>query len=164
MLSDAIALCAVQSFDIPTAVDPSYIISLIRKLLPSTQPNSPGFKRADVFESNVTSISNSGENNAVLPDVMMEEISTTEPSTKIIIPDGSHGDAIRSHEDADEGLSHRKEESDASDNPEEDVWEKYGCLLWDLASSQSHSELMVYELPLEGLYSLECLISFLDFS
>ncbi|KAI4304716.1 hypothetical protein MLD38_040191 [Melastoma candidum] len=141
-----------ESFDIPTAVDPSYVISLIRKLVPSTQPSNSGFERVDVSESNVTSISKNAENNtAVLRDVTMEEISTTGPSTKSsIIADGNDGDSIYSHEEAAEGLSCRKEESNAPDN-QGDVWEKCGCMLWDLASSQNHAELMVENLVLEVL-------------
>ena len=27
----------------------------------------------------------------------------------------------------------------------EDAWEEYGCILWDLAASKTHAELMVYQ-------------------
>ncbi|XP_029129860.1 protein saal1 isoform X2 [Cajanus cajan] len=34
---------------------------------------------------------------------------------------------------------------------EEDAWEEYGCILWDLAASKTHAELMVENLILEVL-------------
>lgn len=63
----------VQFFDLSTTVDPSYIISLIRKLLPS---------------SSSASHTHSGD--------------------------------------------------------EEEAWEESGCILWDLAASKTHAQLMVY--------------------
>lgn len=45
----------------------------------------------------------------------------------------------------DEDSRHKLEQPNIS--AEEEVWEEYGCILWDLAASRTHAELMVLELP-----------------
>lgn len=41
----------------------------------------------------------------------------------------------------------------------EEVWEGYGCILWDLAASQTHAELMV---PVIASYFFKCYLVYFD--
>ncbi|KAJ0963227.1 hypothetical protein J5N97_028349 [Dioscorea zingiberensis] len=87
-----------ESFDVSTTIDPSYIISLIRQLLPCDK----------------------GEKNDQKGCLKEERA------------DGSV--------------------DEQTGTPEvDDPWEEYGCILWDLAASKSHAELMVNNLIIDVL-------------
>lgn len=47
---------------------------------------------------------------------------------------------------------------------EEEVWEEYGCVLWDLATSRTHAELMVLKLLLFARVSSSVACFLFDFS
>ncbi|KAK9078512.1 hypothetical protein SSX86_002569 [Deinandra increscens subsp. villosa] len=88
-----------ELFDISTTVDPSYVISLIRKLLPPT-------------------LNPTNDN---------------------------HLEEHKCHEIMDDGKSSDQEKHAVGN----DSWEEYGCILWDLATSTTHAQLMVQNLVLE---------------
>ncbi|XP_050947748.1 uncharacterized protein LOC103497988 isoform X2 [Cucumis melo] len=110
-----------ELFDISTTVDPSYIISLIRKLLPLNASNTR----------------NSCENGHDGGDTSVNKMDE----------DGSG--KLADKEGEDEGACLKSEQLISS--PEEKVWEEYGCILWDLSASRSQAELMVQNLVLEVL-------------
>ena len=134
----------VQLFDISTTVDPSYIISLIRKLLPtdaSNDNNSLGFDacvargqvvNTDHVEGSAASLSGNGVLNSL--DTKSEGMDIVEDC----------GNARQEGED--------EESCHGFDRPGfsagEEVWEECGCILWDLAASKANAELMVLKFPL----------------
>lgn len=131
-----------ELFDISTTVDPSYIISLIRKLLPtdaSNDGNSQGFDacvaRSDHVEGSAASVSGNGVLNS--SDNKAEGMDIVEDC----------GNARQGGED--------EESCHGFDRPGilagEEVWEECGCILWDLAASKANAELMVQNLILEVL-------------
>lgn len=136
-----------ELFDISTTVDPSYIISLIRKLLPSNASNlrnSYGIRDDD----GNASVTNMDESDAYLSgDQVLSSSGTVNECQGIEIADGS--DKLADREGEDEGACPRSEQRISSS--EENVWEEYGCILWDLSASKSHAELMVQNLVLEVL-------------
>ncbi|XP_071734901.1 uncharacterized protein [Rutidosis leptorrhynchoides] len=95
---------ADELFDISTTVDPSYVISLIRKLLPPTM--------------NPTSASLLSQTNGI---------------NKCETTDDNNDD----------------EEKHVGPLVGDDAWEEHGCVLWDLATSRTHAELMVQNLVLD---------------
>lgn len=130
-----------EVFDISTTVDPSYIISLIRKLLPlnaSNMRNSYGNEDAGCD----TSVTNIDEGDQVL-----SSSGTVSKCLGIEIADGS--DKLDDKKGEDEGACPKSEQLISSS--EEKVWEECGCILWDLSASKSHAELMVQNLVLEVL-------------
>jgi hypothetical protein len=129
----------MQLFDISTTVDPSYIISLIRKLLPtdaSNDGNSQGFDacvaRSDHVEGSAASVSGNGVLNS--SDNKAEGMDIVEDC----------GNARQGGED--------EESCHGFDRPGilagEEVWEECGCILWDLAASKANAELMVLKFSL----------------
>lgn len=125
----------LQLFDISTTVDPSYIISLIRKLLP---PNGSNLRNSygngdDDGDASVTKMDESDAGDEVL-----SSSGTVSKSQDIEVADGSN-------KLADEDACPRLEQHISSS--EEKVWEEYGCILWDLSANKSHAELMVLEIP-----------------
>ncbi|KAM7528039.1 hypothetical protein LguiB_031449 [Lonicera macranthoides] len=108
-------------FDISTTVDPSYVISLIRKLLPSGISSSIRSHGVDVCDSSDQGSKGEGTEESVLP---ASENGTSNSSN------GEYEamDTVQ-HEGASVG---------------EEAWEEYGCILWDLASSRTHAELMLH--------------------
>ncbi|KAG4138058.1 hypothetical protein ERO13_D07G110400v2 [Gossypium hirsutum] len=117
-----------ELFDISTTVDPSYVISLIRKLLPVEPKNVDN-----------TEIRGSNCNNEV--------VNSSNDSCKSmdIVDDPTKSD-FRGESDED---SHKEENAHLSAG--EEVWEECGCVLWDLAANQTHAELMVQNFVLEVL-------------
>ncbi|CAJ2660102.1 unnamed protein product [Trifolium pratense] len=116
-----------EFFDLSTTVDPSYIISLIRKLLPL---DSASVNRGSVTvskERDAPSVSKSKSENMDV-DVSCES-------------SHSRGEC----QDTGDGIEH------SGVSVCEDVWEECGCVLWDLAASKTHAELMVENLILEVL-------------
>ncbi|XP_039044833.1 protein SAAL1-like isoform X2 [Hibiscus syriacus] len=117
-----------ELFDISTAVDPSYVISLIRKLLP-VEPRSGGnteIRGSNCIDEVVNSSNDSCESREVVDD-----------STKSDFRGEGDGDL------RDGGTAHL--------SAGEEVWEECGCVLWDLAANQTHSELMVQNFVLDVL-------------
>ncbi|KAM7260177.1 hypothetical protein ACFE04_015918 [Oxalis oulophora] len=109
-----------ELFEISTTVDPSYIISLIRKLLPiDGEVRRNGQLKSDDGSEvlNVGVDAMDTENNRFAKSEFPEE-----------------GAELRS------GVS-----------VGEEGWEEYGCVLWDLAASKTHAELMVENLVLDVL-------------
>lgn len=108
-----------ELFDISTTVDPSYVISLIRKLLPVEPKNVDN-----------TEIRGSNCNNEV--------VNSSNDSCKSM---GIVDDPTKSHFRG-EGDEDSHKEENARLSAGEEVWEECGCVLWDLAANQTHAELM----------------------
>lgn len=128
-----------ELFDISTTVDPSYIISLIRKLLP---PNSSGDKTSLVLDSCDASVQ--GVRNDEI-----REIAHTHSENEVSTGQSLVSDAM-DYVDGGEGGTDGSEER-VSRLVGEDVWEGDGCILWDLSASKTHAEFMVQNLVLEVL-------------
>ncbi|CAH1437883.1 unnamed protein product [Lactuca virosa] len=129
---------ADELFDISTTVDPSYVISLIRKLLPPTM--------------NATATS----------DMVTGCVSATEGTNGSLVSQAEDNLTENKHETMDIidqiNTSNTQEGKDGSSNDQEkhvdplvgdESWEEHGCILWDLATSRTHAELMVQNLVLE---------------
>ncbi|CAN0916605.1 Protein saal1 [Linum grandiflorum] len=116
-----------ELFDLSTTVDPTYIISLIRKLVP-----------VDARKEGITRGSSNGfmdENGAMLSvEGGSDQVGNNEHENMDIFDDES---------------SFRSQVMEVSRG--DDVWEEHGCVLWDLAASRTHAELMVQNLVLEVL-------------
>ncbi|XP_030522527.2 protein SAAL1 isoform X2 [Rhodamnia argentea] len=136
-----------ESFELSTTVDPSYIISLIRKLLPPYQTYnscSSGVEGNNSQKSNLDLI----EEKLAPPDSTRVQGSAKEPSEIMdIIDDNKESACEEGKVDGESGC--RNELPTAS--VVEEVWEGNGCILWDLAASQTHAELMVENLVLDVL-------------
>ncbi|XP_047308420.1 uncharacterized protein LOC124911925 [Impatiens glandulifera] len=117
-----------ESFDISTTVDPGYVISLIRKLLPS-----------DGTVSDISSVSASYD----------------DASTQVTMVDGEDECSILQYHNHDRLMGDDERDGDQQGKEhgsvKEDIWEDCGCILWDLAASQTHAEFMVQNLVLEVL-------------
>ncbi|KAJ6410069.1 hypothetical protein OIU84_009547 [Salix udensis] len=114
-----------EFFDITTTVDPSYIISLIRKLIPIDSVTS-----RDSRGVNGSDDDGRGDTNQTA------EENEDECEKMDVVNDGSRGGEDK---DTCRGLAG------------DEVWEEHGCVLWDLAASRTHAELMVQNLVLEVL-------------
>ncbi|KAG9144012.1 hypothetical protein Leryth_013895 [Lithospermum erythrorhizon] len=138
-----------ELFDISTAVDPSYIISLIRKLIPSNAKNESVLSREGKYETTgECTLSNEKNENGVsqIENCEARDGSCSEVEGMDTV-DAVNDDNGR--ERMENGLQHNHESDDRS--VEGDAWEEYGCTLWDLAASETHAELMVQNLILEVL-------------
>lgn len=116
-----------ELFDITTTVDPSYIISLIRKLLPENVQHGEN--------RNITTSSppaNEGDQRWSIDE--SENMKNIESFVKQSVDDKFC--CQNEHEDVAVG---------------EEAWEEFGCILWDLAASKSHAEFMVENFALEVL-------------
>ncbi|XWS73983.1 hypothetical protein CRYUN_Cryun02cG0176400 [Craigia yunnanensis] len=118
-----------ELFEISTTVDPSYVISLIRKLLP-----------VDAKNGDNTEIRGSNCNDEVVS-------SSNDNCKSMEIVD--HFSKSDFHGEDEEDSCHGGENARVSAG--EEVWEECGCVLWDLAANQTHAELMVQNLVLEVL-------------
>nr|GFB35711.1 hypothetical protein [Tanacetum cinerariifolium] len=124
--------CVTQLFDISTTVDPSYVISLIRKLLPPTM-------------------------NATTTSESVTGCDVTTQGTNDVATNGSKCETMDVNDDHRHRSNEQEERNDDSSDREKDVgpsvgddsWEEHGCVLWDLATSRTHAELMVQNLVLE---------------
>ncbi|XP_031402754.1 protein SAAL1 isoform X2 [Punica granatum] len=120
-----------ELFDISTTVDPSYIISLIRKLIPTTQSDSCHLSGG---------VNNSGNDHKFGMDCSQE--------TEVFPADGKVESSLRNKSE----IMPMGQEIDGHGVPAgEETWEEYGCILWDLAASRTNAELMVQNLVLEVL-------------
>ncbi|CAN1171635.1 hypothetical protein LINPERHAP2_LOCUS29695 [Linum perenne] len=120
-----------ELFDMSTTVDPTYIISLIRKLVPVD-----GRK-----EGSLHCAVSSGENGV-----------KGGSSNGFMGENGALLSGSNDHENmdiVDDKASSRSQVTEVSQA--DDVWEEHGCVLWDLAASRTHAELMVQNLVLEVL-------------
>lgn len=122
-----------ELFDIDTTVDPSYVISLIRKLLPVDS----GSEECDQS----TELRHMNANNAVQAR-----------SGDGFVDAASKGDPERMDIGGNRKESTSMEKDKVSSSVEE-VWEEHGCVLWDLAASETHAELMVQNLILQVLHA-----------
>ncbi|KAL5763883.1 hypothetical protein ACOSP7_016245 [Xanthoceras sorbifolium] len=135
-----------ELFDISTTVDPSYIISLIRKLLPTHLKNGHNGLgdcdatreewKIDNMEESATSLSKDRVSSSLNHD-----------SEAMGIVYGFDKSSCQGGEGED---SYSKLEKPGVSAGEE-AWEEYGCILWDLAASRDHAELMVQNLVLDVL-------------
>uniref|UniRef100_A0A9I9DQ55 Protein saal1 n=1 Tax=Cucumis melo TaxID=3656 RepID=A0A9I9DQ55_CUCME len=136
-----------ELFDISTTVDPSYIISLIRKLLPLNASNTRN-SCENGHDGGDTSVNKMDEGDGYLSgDQLLSSSGTVSKCLGLEIADGSG--KLADKEGEDEGACLKSEQLISS--PEEKVWEEYGCILWDLSASRSQAELMVQNLVLEVL-------------
>ncbi|KAL8496462.1 hypothetical protein ACS0TY_020250 [Phlomoides rotata] len=121
-----------ESFDISTTVDPSYVISLIRKLLPSDAKGGEHDIGSGLIHEELKTV---GEN---------------EDTTKSI-ENGGEAEATESSEnygklDVQEPKNNQNEGVSAG----EQTWEECGCILWDLAASEEHAQFMEIGLGIIG--------------
>ncbi|KAJ0238794.1 ARM repeat superfamily protein [Hirschfeldia incana] len=139
-----------ELFDIDTTVDPSYVISLIRKLLPTDSGSGESDQSTEVRHAH-----HMYANNVVQEGVV--------PRSGEGFVDASKGDP----ESMDIGDNHGKESTSeekdkASSSVEAEAWEEHGCVLWDLAANETHAELMVQNLILQVLHANLLLVSTSD--
>lgn len=124
----------LQLFDISTTVDPSYVISLIRKLLPANASSNHKF-HSDVSSGPMQGLNTDDmENSALTPSIVPPSSKDTSESMEII--DDFHKNATHDRENEAAQPGH-------SVPVGEEAWEEYGCILWDLSASKTHAELMV---------------------
>ncbi|XP_057457120.1 uncharacterized protein LOC130748051 [Lotus japonicus] len=121
-----------EFFDLSTTVDPSYIISLIRKLLPSDSASEEGDAPPSASAANGEHIESSMKKSENMDVDVSSEFSDRRRECQ---GRGDDGFGVRNS-----GVS-----------VGEDPWEECGCVLWDLAASRTHAELMVENLILEVL-------------
>ncbi|KAM5584356.1 hypothetical protein ABKV19_003962 [Rosa sericea] len=130
-----------ELFDISTTVDPSYVISLIRKLLPANAGYNHN-SRGDVSCGPVQGLNvDDMEKSALTPS------GVPPPSTDT-------SEIMEINDDFNEDASHGENEAEQPGHGVlvgEGAWEEYGCVLWDLSASKTHAELMVQNLVLEVL-------------
>lgn len=122
-----------ELFDLDTTVDPSYVISLIRKLLPIDSGSGECDQSTELRHMNA--------NNAVQAR-----------SGDGFVDAASNGDPERMDIGGNRNKSTSKDKDKASSSVEE-AWEEHGCVLWDLAASETHAELMVHNLILQVLHA-----------
>lgn len=142
----------MQLFDISTTVDPSYIISLIRKLLPtdaSNNGNSHGFDACIGQVANTDHVEGSAA--SVSGQEVLSSSDHKSEGMDIVEDCGKHARL----EGEDEESCHRFDRPSVSAG--EEAWEECGCILWDLAASKANAELMVIKFPLL-LFNLDVLL------
>lgn len=139
-----------ELFDILTTVDPSYVISLIRKLLPPSSTSSIITRDNEDKTRDSLVLESVGE--------CMEEGGSSKPENEVsnaYNDEHESMDAVNAfgevggHDSSDERSCHQNKQEVALVG--EEAWEEYGCVLWDLAASKTHAELMVQNLVLEVL-------------
>lgn len=126
-----------ELFDITTTVDPSYIISLIRKLLPTDARTS------DNTNMHVNQKEEIGSSQFESRFLNSQQSNTETRDTVDVFGQLGHLEV------RDEGSFQLSENDSVS--VKEDTWEEYGCILWDLAASSTQAEVMVRNLVLEVL-------------
>ncbi|XP_034221782.1 protein saal1 isoform X4 [Prunus dulcis] len=132
-----------EFFDISTTVDPSYVISLIRKLLPANASNNHN-SHGDVFFAHVQEL-DTDHTVKTAPTLHV----SNDGSESMEIADDFHKSAPEERQN--NGSYDGAEQCGHSVPVGEEAWEEYGCILWDLAASKTHAELMVQNLILEVL-------------
>lgn len=127
----------LQFFDISTTVDPSYVISLIRKLLPVVSGSDERHNHhmnADNVVQGVVAVSRNG----------VVDTSNGDPESMDI--EDNHNEPTSEVRDT---VSSCREPGLLGGSSVEETWEDHGCVLWDLAASRTHAELMVMDLYFE---------------
>ncbi|KAK7261268.1 hypothetical protein RIF29_27577 [Crotalaria pallida] len=126
-----------EFFDLSTTVDPSYIISSIRKLLPSgsASHSHSSFNGVALDGSEQGSLTNNKEEGAAVSACCDNDEHVKSSSKNMDVDDCGEF----SHQDS------------GSISVGEEAWEESGCVLWDLAASKTHAELMVENFILEVL-------------
>ncbi|KAG0477330.1 hypothetical protein HPP92_014171 [Vanilla planifolia] len=149
-----------DSFD-TTTVDPSYIISLIRMLLPNQEST---WKKSDSITSSLCPVEESmvhtmdasmvGEFNCIKKSMSIEADSN--PGWHSILNGGCEG--FMDHHFVGMRLDHGEAgRTTGSDDLEtgaivmEKAWEDAGCILWDLSAIRTHAEFMVNNFLLDVL-------------
>ncbi|KAK3205831.1 hypothetical protein Dsin_019877 [Dipteronia sinensis] len=135
-----------ELFDISTTVDPSYIISLIRKLLPTHLGNAHNGLDGCDAPGEESKTNNMEESAASLSKDRVSSPLHQDSEAMDIVDDF---DKPSCQEGGDEDLYSKLEKPGLLAGAE--AWEEYGCILWDLAASRDHAELMVQNLVLEVL-------------
>ncbi|CAH2072135.1 unnamed protein product [Thlaspi arvense] len=133
-----------ELFDISTTVDPSYIISLIRKLLPIDSGSEECVRSTEERHSDHMNANNVAQGVVALSGNGFVDTSNGNPESMDI--GGNSNES--SSEERDKVSSCREGWSSM-----EEAWEDHGCVLWDLAASRTHAELMVQNLILEVLHA-----------
>ncbi|XP_049343756.1 uncharacterized protein LOC125808026 isoform X2 [Solanum verrucosum] len=117
-----------ELFDITTTVDPAYIISLIRKLLP--EKNVKHGERSKITTSSPPE-NEEGQSWSIDESENMKNVETFVKQS------------------VDDKFYCQNEREDVAVG--EEAWEEFGCILWDLAASKTHAEFMVENFALEVL-------------
>ncbi|KAB8903397.1 hypothetical protein FH972_026798 [Carpinus fangiana] len=136
-----------ELFDISTTVDPSYIISLIRKLLPTDASNNHDSLGVDV-RVDINQVENTGH---------VEECSASLSGDEVLNSSNNNSQSMEIVGDYDPHAQQEGEEESCrrSDQPSissrEEAREEYGCILWDLSASKTNAELMAQNHVLEVL-------------
>ncbi|KAK1373528.1 ARM repeat superfamily protein [Heracleum sosnowskyi] len=136
-----------ELFDVSTTVDPSYVISLIRKLLPPCSTSSIVTCENEDRTCDLMVREAEGE--------CMEEGGPSKGENEVADACNDEHESmdtvgeVGGHDARDERLSDQDKHEVALVG--EKAWEEYGCVLWDLAANEMHAELMVQNLVLEVL-------------
>ncbi|CAI9099207.1 OLC1v1035992C1 [Oldenlandia corymbosa var. corymbosa] len=130
-----------EVFDISTAVDPSFIISLIRKLLPTGQSSLSQRIQNDDLPGDGPS-AETVEQFRVSPHIRADDVQLACGEHDIGYQNGNDEPIYMDDEQQHEQKNLTFPEMEAA-------WEEHGCTLWDLAASETHAELMVENLILE---------------
>lgn len=144
-----------QVFDIQTTIDPSYIISLIRKLVPIDERQCDDLQR----------LSEGNNRQSKENDQMVN--GTFSPKTNGSPNKNGNRETMRpvglEHSSVSAGTDYKH-----SDPPKklarEEAWEDSGCILWDLAANKEHAELMVQYFVLQIRVILFVLFDFFWFN
>jgi len=146
------SLSVVQLFEISTTVDPSYIISLIRKLLPTDASNNHDSPGVDACVD-INQVENTGH---------VEECSASLSGDEVLNSSNNKYESMEIVGDYDQHARQEGEDEEScrtSDQPSvssgEEAWEEYGCILWDLSASKTNAELMVLKVPLQLTINLD---------
>lgn len=144
----------MQLFDVSTTVDPSYVISLIRKLLPPCSTSSI-VTRENEDKTCDSVVELEGE--------CMEEGGLSKPENEVADVCNDEYDSLDTVNAVGEvgGRDACDERSSSQDKHEvaavgEKAWEEYGCVLWDLAANETHAEFMVINLSSKLFITLHC--------
>ncbi|ONI01011.1 hypothetical protein PRUPE_6G116300 [Prunus persica] len=137
-----------EFFDISTTVDPSYVISLIRKLLPANASNNHN-SHGDVFYAHVQELE-TDHTDKTAPTLSGDRLLhvSNDGSESMEIADDFHKSAPEERQN--NGSYDGAEQCGHSVPVGEEAWEEYGCILWDLAASKTHAELMEITLGIIG--------------
>ncbi|PKA56815.1 hypothetical protein AXF42_Ash002118 [Apostasia shenzhenica] len=134
-----------------TTIDPSYIISLIRNLLPNNA-------RTPILSRNVDGSLDTVETSELCPaeamkkPLALDNEAENNPVSRNISNDSFKGSGLQEclctsslHNDTELDSNMEGRSSRAGDGWEktENAWEEFGCVVWDLSASKTHAEFMV---------------------
>ncbi|XP_026416572.1 uncharacterized protein LOC113312010 [Papaver somniferum] len=136
--------------DSTTTIDPSYIISLIRKLLlhvphnvRDNRPDDGAGARCNGFVEGSEMV-NSQESTPAVANSNVQTCTDNE-SEPMDIP----------NDENEKSFENKGGEMDSSERreilTEEEAWEEYGCVFWDVAANKTHAVFMVENLLLDVL-------------